>query len=114
MLIFKNVLVSTGLFSSASEQHFYNIELVNKCFVPDRYFAIELMGQEKQIVFNNGTAEFFADRDSKLRLVISEPYSDFAYSDNFKDIASTSLLIADCGPDNSLKHVFDSLNNAFR
>jgi len=95
-------------------KNLYTIRLLNKCLLSNSYFSIQVEGKKRKFRFINGNRLIYLEKNSRVRLAISEKYSDNFYLEKFRTPERNMVLIAKCKMDNSLEKTMKSIRDAFK
>ena len=60
-----------------SKKPYFEVKLVNRCLLHEKFFAIEVLGQPGKFYFQNAKSKIFVKKGNKIRLSIDERYQDY-------------------------------------
>ena len=95
------------------KSNYFEIKLINRCLVHEKYFWIEVLGKQKTFKFQNNKSKVLVDKSDKVRLVIEEKYSDYFYQQHYQQIKHELVLIAECKFDTSIQNAIRSMRERF-
>ena len=96
-----------------SKKPYFEVKLVNRCLLHEKFFAIEVLGQPEKFYFQNAKSKIFVKKGNKIRLSIDERYQDYFYTQNFRYIRKDMLFIAECHFDTSIQRALTSIRETF-
>ena len=96
-----------------SKKPYFEVKLVNRCLLHEKFFAIEVLGQPGKFYFQNAKSKIFVKKGNKIRLSIDERYQDYFYTQNFRYIRKDMLFIAECHFDTSIQRALTSIRDTF-
>ena len=96
-----------------SKKPYFEVKLVNRCLLHEKFFAIEVLGQSEKFYFQNAKSKIFVKKGNKIRLSIDERYQDYFYTQNFRYIRKEMLFIAECHFDTSIQRALTSIRDTF-
>ena len=96
-----------------SKKPYFEVTLVNRCLLHEKFFAIEVLGQPEKFYFQNAKSKIFVKKGNKIRLSIDERYQDYFYTQNFRYIRKDMLFIAECHFDTSIQRALTSIRDTF-
>ena len=96
-----------------SKKPYFEVKLVNRCLLHEKFFAIEVLGQPEKFYFQNAKSKIFVKKGNKIRLSIDERYQDYFYTQNFRYIRKDMLFIAECHFDTSIQRALTSIRDTF-
>ena len=96
-----------------SKKPYFEVKLVNRCLLHEKFFAIEVLGQPEKFYFQNAKSKIFVKKGNKIRLSIDERYQDYFYTQNFRYIVKDMKFIAECHFDTSIQRALTSLRDTF-
>ena len=53
---------------------YFEVRLLNRCLLHERYFSIEILGNDEKFYFQNSRSKVFAEKGDKVRLLIDSKY----------------------------------------
>ena len=86
-----------------TKKPYFEVRLLNRCLLHERYFSIEILGKDEKFYFQNSRSKVFAEKGNKVRLLIDSKYLEKFNLRNYKYIEQDMLLIAECSFDISDK-----------
>ena len=92
---------------------YFEVRLLNRCLLHDRYFSIEILGKDEKFHFQNSRSKVFAEKGNKVRLLIDSKYLEKFNFQNYKYIEQDMLLIAECSFDISIQKAMTSIRDTF-
>ena len=96
-----------------SKKPYFEVKLVNRCLLHEKFFAIEVLGKPEKFYFQNAKSKIFVKKGNKIRLSIDERYQDYFYTQNFRYIRKDMLFIAECHFDTSIQRALTSIRDTF-
>ena len=96
-----------------SKKPYFEVKLVNRCLLHEKFFAIEVLGQPEKFYFQNAKSKIFVKKGNKIRLSIDERYQNYFYTQNFRYIGKDMLFIAECHFDTSIQRALTSIRDTF-
>ena len=96
-----------------SKRPYFEVKLVNRSLLHEKFFAIEVLGQPEKFYFQNAKSKIFVKKGNKIRLSIDERYQDYFYTQNFRYIRKDMLFIAECHFDTSIQRALTSIRDTF-
>ena len=96
-----------------SKKPYFEVKLVNRCLLHEKFFAIEVLGQPGKFYFQNAKSKIFVKKGNKIRLSIDDRYQDYFYTQNFRYIVKDMLFIAECHFDTSVQKALTSIRDTF-
>ena len=96
-----------------SKKPYFEVKLVNRCLLHEKFFAIEVLGQPEKFYFQNAKSKIFVKKGNKIRLSIDKRYQDYFYAQNFRYIVNDMLFIAECHFDTSIQRALTSIRDTF-
>lgn len=92
---------------------YFEVRLLNRCLLHEKYFSIEIFGKDEKFHFQNSRSKVFAEKGNKVRLLIDSKYIEKFNLQNYKYIEQDMLLIAECNFDTSIKKAITSIRSTF-
>ena len=92
---------------------YFEVRLLNRCLLHERYFSIEIFGKDEKFHFQNSRSKVFAEKGNKVRLLIDSKYIEKFKFQNYKYIEQDMLLIAECNFDTSIQKATTSIRGTF-
>ena len=96
-----------------TKKSYFEVTLLNRCLLHERYFSVEVLGKEEKYDFQNSKSRVFANKGNKVRLSIDRKYLKYFHLQNYKYIEQEMLLIAECSFDTSIQKVMTSIRSTF-
>ena len=96
-----------------SKKTYFEVKLVNRCLLHEKFFTIEVLGQPEKFYFQNSKSKIFVRKGNKIRLSIDRKYQDYFYTQNYQYIEKDMLFIAECSFDTSIQRALTSIRNTF-
>ena len=96
-----------------SKKSYFEVKLVNRCLLHEKFFAIEVLGQSEKFFFQNAKSKIFVKKGTKIRLSIDERYQNYFDTQNFRYIGKDMLFIAECHFDTSIQRALTSIRDTF-
>ena len=95
------------------KNNYFEIKLINRCLIHEKYFWVEVLGKHETFDFQNGKSKVLVDKSNQVRLAIDEKYSDFFHKQNYSQIKYDLVLIAECKFDSSIQNAIRSIRDRF-
>ena len=92
---------------------YFEVRLLNRCLLHEKYFSIEILGNDEKFYFQNSKSKVFAEKGDKVRLLIDSKYVEKFNLQNYKYIEQGMLLIAECNFDTSIQKAITSIRSTF-
>jgi hypothetical protein len=92
---------------------YFEVRLLNRCLLHERYFSIEILGKEEKFYFQNSRSKVFAKKGDKVRLLMDSKYIEKFNHQNYKYIEQGMSLIAECNFDTSIQKALTSIRGKF-
>ena len=89
------------------------ISLINNCEFYDKVFMVKALPSGKTAKFVDKKAIMYLKRASKVKLVVSDEFPGFHFSNLPVDVSYNTKLVADCSNSDRLDNIFDSLKKQF-
>ena len=89
------------------------ISLINNCEFYDKVFMVKALPSGKTAKFVDKKAIMYLKRASKVKLVVSDEFPGFHFSNLPVDVNYNTKLVADCSNSDRLDNIFDSLKKQF-
>jgi len=96
-----------------TKKPYFEVRLLNRCLLHERYFSIEILGKDEKFHFQNSRSKVFAEKGNKVRLLIDRKYLEKFNLQNYKYIEQDMLLIAECSFDISIQKSMTSIRDTF-
>ena len=96
-----------------TKKPYFEVRLLNRCLLHERYFFIETLGKDEKFHFQNSRSKVFAEKGNKVRLSIDSKYLEKFNLQNYKYIEQDLLLIAECNFDISIQKAMISIRDKF-
>lgn len=96
-----------------TKKPYFEVRLLNRCLLHERYFSIEILGKDEKFHFQNSRSKVFAEKGNKVRLLIDSKYIEKFNLQNYKYIEQDMLLIAECNFDTSIQKAITSIRSSF-
>ena len=96
-----------------TKKPYFEVRLLNRCLLHERYFSIEILGKDEKFRFQNSRSKVLAEKGNKVRLLIDSKYLENFNFQNYKHIEQDMLLIAECNFDNSIQKAMASIRGTF-
>ena len=96
-----------------TKKPYFEVRLLNRCLLHERYFFIETLGKDEKFHFQNSRSKVFAEKGNKVRLSIDSKYLEKFNLQNYKYIEQDLLLIAECNFDISIQKAMTSIRDKF-
>ena len=96
-----------------SKKPYFEVKLLNRCLLHEKFFAIEVLGKSEKFYFQNAKSKIFVKKGNKIRLSIDKRYQEYFYTQNFRYIRKDMLFIAECHFDASIQRALTSIRDTF-
>ena len=96
-----------------TKKPYFEVRLLNRCLLHEKYFSIEILGKDEKFHFQNSRSKVFAEKGNKVRLLIDSKYIEKFNLQNYKYIEQDMLLIAECNFDTSIQKAITSIRSSF-
>ena len=96
-----------------TKKPYFEVKLLNRCLLHEKFFAIEVLGKPEKFYFQNAKSKVFVIKGNKIRLSIDERYQDYFYTQNYQYIRKDMLFIAECHFDASIQRALTSIRDTF-
>ena len=67
-----------------TKKPYFEVRLLNRCLLHERYFFIETLGKDEKFHFQNSRSKVFAEKGNKVRLSIDSKYLEKFNLQNYK------------------------------
>ncbi len=112
-LVIAYLAVQMTVSQTVARQITSEVELVNRCDVPDQYFAIQHVPTGRQFRFSGGRVKLNVKEGELLKLVLSSRYDQVEYDGVTVRATTFQKVTADCSLGERQHGVTDGLRGAF-
>ena len=95
------------------KNNYFEIKLINRCLVHEKYFWVEVFGKQETFDFQNNKSRVLAQENNKVRLAIDKRYSGYLQKQSYRQIKDELVLIAECRFDTSIQNAIRSIRKQF-
>lgn len=95
------------------KKNYFEIKLINRCLVHEKYFWVEVFGKQETFDFQNNKSRVLAQENNKVRLAIDKKYSGYLQKQSYRQIKDKLVLIAECRFDTSIQNAIRSIRKQF-
>ena len=95
------------------KNNYFEIKLINRCLVHEKYFWVEVFGKQETFDFQNNKSRVLAQESNKVRLAIDKKYSSYLQKQSYRQIKDELVLIAECRFDTSIQNAIRSIRKQF-
>jgi len=99
--------------TKAGRQIMADIVLVNKCEVPDRYFAVQQLSSGRRFRFSGKQLQVKVEEGEAMKLVLDSRYDEVEYNGVTFRVAAFQRVIADCSAGERQQGITDGLRGTF-